>query len=95
MTEILLFGIKGDKNRTLQPGRSQVNLLRTMKREHSRKPDEFVSLIEACSSGPRLELFARGDKEGRDMWGNQSDDTYEPDWNTYANHTVAAEKKAE
>jgi N6-adenosine-specific RNA methylase IME4 len=95
VTEILLFGIKGTKNRTLQPGRSQVNLLRTMKREHSRKPDEFVSLIEACSSGPRLELFARGNREGWDMWGNQADATYEPDWNTYANHTVAVKKKAE
>ena len=89
VTEILLFGIRGDKNRTLQPGRSQVNLLRTMKREHSRKPDEFVSLIEACSSGPRLEMFARGDRPGWDMWGNQADDGYEPDWATYANHTVA------
>ncbi|MDE6021089.1 MAG: S-adenosylmethionine-binding protein [Ruminococcus sp.] len=95
VTEVLLFGIKGTKNRTLQPGRSQVNLLRTMKREHSRKPDEFVSLIEACSLGPRLELFARGNREGWDMWGNQADDNYEPDWNTYANHTVATEKKAE
>ena len=92
VTEILLFGIKGDKNRTLQPGRSQVNLLRTMKREHSRKPDEFVSLIEACSSGPRLELFARGDRDGWDMWGNQANESYEPDWNTYANHTVAEGK---
>lgn len=89
VTEILLFGIKGSNNRTLQPGRSQVNLLRTMKREHSRKPDEFVSLIEACSSGPRLEMFARGDRAGWDMWGNQADDSYEPDWETYANHTVA------
>lgn len=89
VTEILLFGIKGSNNRTLQPGRSQVNLLRTMKREHSRKPDEFVSLIEACSSGPRLEMFARGDRVGWDMWGNQADDSYEPDWETYANHTVA------
>lgn len=89
VTEILLFGIKGSNNRTLQPGRSQVNLLRTMKREHSRKPDEFVSLIEACSSGPRLEMFARGDRAGWDMWGNQADDNYEPDWDTYANHTVA------
>lgn len=95
VTEVLLFGIRGTKNRTLQPGRSQVNLLRTMKREHSRKPDEFVSLIEACSSGPRLELFARGNREGWDMWGNQADDSYEPDWNTYSNHTVASEKKAE
>lgn len=93
VTEVLLFGIKGDKNRTLQPGRSQVNLLRTMKREHSRKPDEFVNLIEACSSDPRLELFARGNRDGWDMWGNQADDNYEPDWNTYANHTVAAEAK--
>lgn len=89
VTEILLFGIRGDNNRTLQPGRSQVNLLRTMKREHSRKPDEFVSLIEACSEGPRLEMFARGDREGWDMWGNQANESYEPDWATYANHTVA------
>ena len=89
VTEILLFGIKGDKNRTLQPGRSQVNLLRSIKREHSRKPDEFVDLIESCSSGPRLELFARGTREGWDMWGNQAVEGYEPNWNTYANHTVS------
>ena len=45
VTEILLFGIRGDKNRTLDPARSQVNLIRTMKREHSRKPDEIIPLI--------------------------------------------------
>ena len=89
VTEILLFGIKGNNNRTLQPGRSQVNLLRSMKREHSRKPDEFIKLIENCSSGPYLELFARGDRDNWDMWGNQATENYEPDWNTYANHTVA------
>ena len=89
VTEILLFGIKGDKNRTLDAGRSQVNLLRTIKREHSRKPDEFVTLIESCSAGPRLEMFARGNRDGWDMWGNQADETYEPSWNTYANHTVS------
>ncbi|MBQ5970385.1 MAG: S-adenosylmethionine-binding protein [Clostridia bacterium] len=88
VTEILLFGIRGDKNRTLDAGRSQVNLLRSMKREHSRKPDEFVSLIESCSPGPYLELFARGNRAGWDMWGNQANNDYEPDWNTYANHTV-------
>ena len=89
-TEMVLFGIKGEKNRTLDPGRSQVNLIRTQKREHSRKPDEFVSLIEACSPGPYLELFARGDRAGWDMWGDQASENYEPTWNTYANHTVAA-----
>lgn len=87
--ELLLFGIKGGNNRTEQAGRSQVNLIRTVKREHSRKPDEFVELIENCSVGPYLELFARGDRDGWDMWGNQASDDYEPDWNTYANHTVA------
>lgn len=89
VTEILLFGIKGDKNRTLDPGRSQVNLIRSVKREHSRKPDEFIPLIQKCSPGPYLELFARGNREGWDMWGNQATEDYEPTWNTYANHTVA------
>lgn len=88
VTEILLFGIRGDKNRTLDPARSQVNLIRTMKREHSRKPDEMVELIERCSPGPFLEMFARGNREGWDMWGNQATDEYEPTWNTYANHTT-------
>ena len=90
VTEIVLFGIKGDNNRTLQPGRSQVNLLRFMKREHSRKPDEWIDLIERCSPGPYLELFARGDRKNWDMWGNQATDDYEPTWATYSNHTVAA-----
>ncbi len=93
VTEILLFGIKGDKNRTLDAGRSQVNLIRAMKREHSRKPDEFIPLIESCSSGPFLELFARGSRTGWDMWGNQATESYEPTWRTYSNHTVAASSK--
>ena len=90
VTEILLFGIKGNKKRTLEAGRSQVNLVRAMKREHSRKPDEFIPLIESCSPGPFLELFARGNRQGWDMWGNQASDDYEPTWNTYSNHTVAS-----
>lgn len=88
VTELLLFGIKGAPNRTLAPARSQVNLIRTQKREHSRKPDEIIPIIESCSPGPYLELFARGDRKGWDMWGNQADADYEPDWNTYKNHTV-------
>ena len=90
VTEILLFGIRGEKNRTLDPGRSQVNLLRAIKRVHSRKPDEFISLIERCSPAPFLEMFARGSRRDWDMWGNQATEDYEPTWSTYANHTVAA-----
>lgn len=87
VTEILLFGVKGTPNRTLAPARSQVNLIRTQKREHSRKPDEIVRIIESCSPGPYLELFARGARAGWAMWGNQADADYEPDWRTYKNHT--------
>lgn len=88
VTELLLFGIRGDGNRTLSPGRSQVNIIRTVKREHSRKPDEFIPLIEACSPGPYIELFARGDRPGWAMWGDQAVADYEPTWETYANHTT-------
>lgn len=87
VTEVLLFGIKGKNNRTLQRGRTQVNLLRTMKREHSRKPDEFIDLIEGCSNPPFIELFARGDRENWVMWGNQANQDYAPDWDTYKNST--------
>jgi len=91
VTELLLFGVRGNNNRTLSPARSQVNLIRTQKREHSRKPDEIVSIIEQCSSGPFLELFARGDRKSWDMWGNQASYNYEPTWNTYKNHTKKLE----
>ena len=95
VTELLLFGIKGKQNRTLPPARSQVNLIRTMKREHSRKPDEIYSLIEACSEGPYLELFARGVREGWTLWGNQANEDYEPDWSTYANHSSSFTRREE
>lgn len=84
-TEIVLFGVHG-KMRTLAPGRRQVNVLRTRKREHSRKPDEQYELIEACSPGPYLELFARGNREGWHAWGNQSEE-YQITWPTYAHHS--------
>jgi N6-adenosine-specific RNA methylase IME4 len=70
VTELVLFGVRGSM-RTLQPGRTQVNLVSTRKREHSRKPDEFYDLIEACSPGPYLELFARFPRAGWDQWGNE------------------------
>lgn len=86
VTEIILFGVRGKNARTLQPGRSQENIISSRKREHSRKPDEQYKLIEACSSGPRIELFARGPREGWFVWGNQSEE-YTPDWDTYSNHS--------
>jgi N6-adenosine-specific RNA methylase IME4 len=93
VTEIVLFGTRGKDARTLAPGRSQVNFLATRKREHSRKPDELYPLIEACSPGPRLEMFARGARPGWTVWGNQADDSYAPDWATYP-HNSAKEKRS-
>ena len=84
-TEIVLFGIRGSM-RTLAPGRSQVNIIRTQKQEHSRKPDELYELIERCSPGPFLEIFARGRRKGWDVFGNQAED-YEIEWDTYNNNS--------
>jgi len=86
VTELILFGVRGRNARTLSPGRSQVNFLATQKREHSRKPDELYPLVESCSPGPFLEMFARGSRPGWTTWGNQADEYY-PDWPTYSNHS--------
>jgi N6-adenosine-specific RNA methylase IME4 len=83
VTELLLFGVRGKNARTLPPGRTQVNYIHSRKREHSRKPDEQYDVIENCSSGPYLELFARGVRPGWSYWGRQARDSYEPTWNTY------------
>ena len=81
-TEMVLFGVRG-RLRTLPPGRTQVNVIKTRKREHSRKPDELYDLIEACSPGPFLELFARGRRRGWEQWGHEVVD-YVPTWSTYS-----------
>jgi N6-adenosine-specific RNA methylase IME4 len=88
VTELVLFGVRGKNARTLAPGRSQVNFLATQKREHSRKPDEFYGIVESCSPGPYLEMFARGARPGWHVWGNQAEEYY-PDWPTYSNHSQA------
>jgi N6-adenosine-specific RNA methylase IME4 len=89
VTELVLFGVRGKNARTKGPGRRQVNLMATRKREHSRKPDELYDIIEACSPGPYLELFARGTRPGWAMWGNQADESYVPTWRTYSHHSQA------
>ncbi|WP_336067936.1 MT-A70 family methyltransferase [Nitratireductor rhodophyticola] len=91
VTELVLFGVRGKNARTLAPARSQVNMIQSRKREHSRKPDEQYKLIESCSPGPYLELFARGARPGWTIWGNQADENYRPTWKTYAYNSVAAE----
>lgn len=93
VTEVLLFGVHGHL-RTLAPGRRQVNIIISQKREHSRKPDEQYGIIEACSPGPFLELFARGQRQGWSQWGHQAH-SYSPSWPTYANHSQAPSVRRE
>lgn len=80
VTELLLFGVRGRNARTLAAGRRQVNYIGSRKREHSRKPDEQYALIESCSPGPYLELFARGTRDGWTTWGNEARDGWQPAW---------------
>lgn len=89
VTEPILFGTRG-KLRTLQPARSQVNMIETQKREHSRKPDEQYEVIEACSPGPHLELFARYPQPGWTVWGNEADEAITPRGRQYPTYGAAA-----
>ncbi len=82
--------------RTLAPGRRQTNVIAQRKREHSKKPYELYGIIEACSPGPFLELFARERVPHWDVWGDQVD-TYEDtrprhrgyEWGTRGIHETA------
>ena len=72
VTELLLLGVRG-RLRTLAPGRRQVNILAAAKGPHSRKPEGFYDIIEACSPGPYLELFARSPRANWTQWGDELD----------------------
>lgn len=85
VTELLLFGIRG-RLRTLPPGRTQTNVIVSRKQEHSRKPAEAHKIIEACSPGPFVELFARERVEGWTTWGDQVD-TYMDNRPNYPSYT--------
>lgn len=95
VTEILLFGVRGKNARTLAPGRRQVNMIESRKREHSRKPDEQYAIIESCSPGPYLELFARGTRPGWTYWGKEANGDYRPRWETYAYNSASEGMPAE
>lgn len=89
VTEPILFGVRGSM-RTLAPARSTVNMIETRKREHSRKPDEQYDLIESCSPGPYLEMFARYAREGWTAWGNEADAEVEPKGKVHRGYTGGA-----
>lgn len=95
VTELVLFGVRGKNARTREAGRRQVNYLSTRKREHSRKPDEIYDIIESCSHGPYLEMFARGSRPNWAVWGSQADGSYEPTWKTYSYNSATGRRRLE
>ena len=44
-------------------------------RRHSAKPEFFQDMIETVSEGPRLEMFARRERKGWDVFGNEVDNS--------------------
>ncbi len=87
VTELLLFGVRGSL-RTLAPGRRQVNVVVQRKEEHSRKPAQVYEIVEQCSPGPYLELFARERIPNWTQWGDQVD-TYVDTRPHYPSYTAA------
>lgn len=71
-TEWCLFARRGVLHAATQIGQSHFGWKR--QRPHSRKPDEFFSLVERVSPGPYLEMFARRARPGWDVWGNEAPD---------------------
>ena len=73
-TEFLIFATKG----SLKAKKTHIGTWFNQKREyqngypcHSRKPTFFHELIESVSPGPYLELFARRERLGWDVFGDE------------------------
>lgn len=67
--ELCLFGVRGTYMATMENSLpTRVDAPRT---KHSQKPDEFYELVERASPGPRVEFFARCERDGWDAMGDQ------------------------
>ena len=68
-TEHVLFGVKG----SLELLRKDVGTWFEAPRgeKHSQKPEEFYKLVESCSPGPWLDVFARKRRSGWVTWGGE------------------------
>lgn len=67
-TEHAVFGTKGNKSTERNDVPTHFFAERT---EHSAKPRKFYRLVESMSDDPRLEMFARNERDGWDSWGNE------------------------
>ena len=66
--EVCLFGVMGRLKRLERVP----TLLLAERDEHSRKPAEAYKMMQTVSPGPRLEMFARGQRRGWKCWGDEA-----------------------
>ncbi len=67
------FYVVGTIGKPRVQSRSVRNLIVAPVRQHSRKPDQMHSDVEALYAGPYAELFGRQRRPGWDVWGNDVD----------------------
>ncbi len=67
--EFCLVGIKGSP---LWENTEHRDILREARREHSRKPEAFYSMVEKITAGRRLEYFSRAARQGWEVFGNDT-----------------------
>lgn len=65
-TEHCIFAVRGSLRLHVKNQRTHFTASR---RRHSEKPPEFFEIVERCSPGPYLELFARKRRENWHAWG--------------------------
>ena len=68
--ELMLFGVKGKFHRNKIPDSSCASVIHAKRRKHSQKPVDQYTRVESISAGPYLEMFARSNRDGWDVWGN-------------------------
>jgi N6-adenosine-specific RNA methylase IME4 len=73
ITEDCLFGVKGVLPYKEKDGKRQqgVTGFDAPRMKHSQKPEEMRKMIEKVSYPPYIELFARKETPGWDVWGNE------------------------
>lgn len=69
VTEHCILAVRGKPVVTLT---NQTTLISESRREHSRKPEAFYSLVEALCPGGKLEMFARAPRDGWAVWGAET-----------------------
>lgn len=68
LTEHCLFGTKG---KTLLPEHKAKTVIFAPRKRHSEKPYQIFTYAELVSPEPRIELFARKEREGWDSRGDE------------------------